>query len=525
MNSTLQLLRPGAVRRAMRPCVPQAALLRPLLLLLLVLLFLFQLGARDLVSSHEARAAQDAQRMLDTGEWGLPTLFDGQPDLQKPPGFYWLAAAAGWVNGGRVDPWAARAPAALSALATVLLVYAFLRREGYTTGAVGAAVVLATANHFVAIGRTARIDVPLTCAVTVALLSFYRGTRAGDRPAPDAGGDPRREPPARIWFFLSALAAGCAVLLKGPVALALIGPVALAFLVVERFLSPPAERPRLPVGVAVAGVLVTLSVALPWFVWANDATGGEFVRVFFWHHNVARFTGESDTLASHPWWYYGPRLAMALLPWTLPINFLTLWALRSGRWREDRLLRFGLVWFVGVVAVLSAAQFKRADYLLPAFPGAALVFGCASQSWLAARAQARTAVRAKALFGVLVLGALAVWPVMWFAVEPAEAAKQEKRPFAAAIRERAPQPQTVLLFRTESHLLAYHLGPPLHTLVEWGELRDALAAPGPHVVVMPPEYAADAPRITGRALVPVATLAEYTTVRPPRPLTCLRTAD
>jgi hypothetical protein len=120
---------------------------------------------------------------------------------------------------------------------------------------------------------------------------------------------------------------------------------------------------------------------------------------------------------------------------------------------------------------------------------------------------------------------LVVWPVMWFVAEPAEAAKQEKQPFAAAIRSQAPNPQTVLLFRAESHLLAYHLRPPLHTLVEWGELQNTLAKPGPHVVVMPPEYVEDAARITGRKLVPVATLADFMRVKPPRPLVCVRTAD
>jgi hypothetical protein len=178
-----------------------------------------------------------------------------------------------------------------------------------------------------------------------------------------------------------------------------------------------------------------------------------------------------------------------------------------------------------MLAVLSAAQFKRADYLLPAFPGAALVIGCAAQRWLTTRRHKQSVVLAKGLFGALVVGALAVWPVMWFGVEPAQAAKHEQQPFADAIRTRAPKPQTILLFKTEAHLLAYHLGTPLHTLVDWGELKDLLAAPGPHVVVMPPEYVDIAARFTGRKLVPVAALAEYTAVQPHRPLVCLRTAD
>ncbi|HJZ55414.1 MAG TPA: hypothetical protein VKE74_10670, partial [Gemmataceae bacterium] len=90
-------------------------ILSPLLDLSLLVSFLFigRLGHRELFSSHEARAAQNAQRMLDTGEFGLPVLFDGQTDLQKPPGFYWLVAAAGWANGGEVEAWVARLPAAV----------------------------------------------------------------------------------------------------------------------------------------------------------------------------------------------------------------------------------------------------------------------------------------------------------------------------------------------------------------------------------------------------------------------------
>ncbi|HEY1188964.1 MAG TPA: glycosyltransferase family 39 protein [Gemmata sp.] len=598
-------------------------------LLALGFLFLFHLGARDLVSSHEARAAQHAQRMLDTGDWGLPTLFDGQADLQKPPGFYWLVAAVGWLNGGHVSPWVARLPSALGALASVLLVYGFLRREGYAVGALVGAVVLATANHFVAIGRTARIDVPLTCAVTVSLLAFYRGSlgprasRPQDRSAPEsAGGTPvrqvplqhrpvpggqgeppehaeveplcgptrsprscaRREPPEHAeveplcgrdargpkgryflfsaveslsgptrsprscarreppehgeveplcgrdargprgrYFLLSAAAAGVAVLLKGPVGLALIGTTAVAFLAVDRLVSAPGMRPRLPLGSALLGVAVVAGVAGPWFVWAQHATNGEFGRVFFWYHNVARFTGEAEALASHPWWYYGPRFALAFLPWTLLLP-LVVWGGRSGVWTGDRAFRFGLVWAVVMVAVLSAARFKRADYLLPAFPGAALALGCAAERWLAARAEPRSVWRAKLGFGVLVAAGLAVWPVMWGVVEPAEAARHEARGFATAVRARAPKPEPVLLFRTESHVLAYHLGAPLHTLVEWGELKDALAT-GPRVVVMPPEYVDEAGRVTGHTFVPVAALADFTSVRPHRPLVCLRTAE
>ena len=85
------------------------------------LLFFHRLADRDLWSSHEARAGMDAQTVLDDGAWGLPHLFSGEPELQKPPLYYWLVAAIAWLRGGTVDAWAVRLPAAGSAVLAVLL--------------------------------------------------------------------------------------------------------------------------------------------------------------------------------------------------------------------------------------------------------------------------------------------------------------------------------------------------------------------------------------------------------------------
>ena len=52
------------------------------------LLFFPGMGARDLTSSHEARAAQNAQMVLDGGHWLVPRLYDGHLELQKPPMYY-----------------------------------------------------------------------------------------------------------------------------------------------------------------------------------------------------------------------------------------------------------------------------------------------------------------------------------------------------------------------------------------------------------------------------------------------------
>jgi 4-amino-4-deoxy-L-arabinose transferase-like glycosyltransferase len=178
-----------------------------------------------------------------------------------------------------------------------------------------------------------------------------------------------------------------------------------------------------------------------------------------------------------------------------------------------RLNRFAIVWFVAMFLVLSASQFKRADYLLPLYPAAAIYIGCAAEHWLSRR-----------LLVVVALACLVGWQVHALAIEPAEQAKEEKRAFARMIRELSPQ--EVMLFRTESHLLAFHLGRPIITRVEWHDLNDWLAAPGPHLVVMPPEYVYPAQQIVrSRKLAVAARLEDFTAGPPHRPLVLLRTQD
>ena len=90
------------------------------ILLLAVALFFHRLGERDLWSSHEARAAMDAADLLRPDSDGLPRLYDGRPELQKPPLYYWLVAGLGRVAGG-VDGLAVRLPSAASAIVQISL--------------------------------------------------------------------------------------------------------------------------------------------------------------------------------------------------------------------------------------------------------------------------------------------------------------------------------------------------------------------------------------------------------------------
>src|SRR5262245_45712231 len=175
---------------------------------LLFLLFFHRLADRDLWSSHEARSAMDAQSLLDGR--ALPRLFDGRPELQKPPLYYALVAAIAYLRGSAVDALAVRLPAAVGALGCVLALMLLGRLAGRPRDGLLAGLLLATAIHFTWLARIGRIDMPLACTTTLAVASFYLALRpeATSRLAP---------------LLVAYLALAAALLLKGPVGLVLPG--------------------------------------------------------------------------------------------------------------------------------------------------------------------------------------------------------------------------------------------------------------------------------------------------------------
>ncbi len=445
----------------------------PALILLCGFLFFRGLAERDLWSSHEARAAMDAQSLLDDGFGSVPRLFDGRAELQKPPLYYWLVALAARASGTAVDARAVRLPAALAGLVGVLLLYGFAARRGRPVAGLVSAVVLATALHYTWLARVGRIDMPLTLTTALALLAFYRAGRE-----------------SLVVAYL-ALAAG--LLLKGPIGAVLPLGVAAAWLLANRELPVPwrlrdwlrlLHRYGLWWGVPLVAVLV-----VPVYLWADARTGGEFFRVFLWHHNVERGFGGSDLLRAHPWWFYGPHLAADFLPWSLLLPAAAWSFVRRGWWRDDPEARFGLTWLLTTLLLLSLARFKRADYLLPAFPGAALFLGCVAERWYRAARRARLA----AAFGAVAAGcAVGWWLYLEYDLRAHEPARQSAR-FAEAVRRIAPAPQPVLFFRTEAHAAAFHVGRPLALFVEWERLDAWAARPEPSYVIMPAKVARECP--------------------------------
>ena len=137
-----------------------------LLLALVLALLVLRLGGVPLLGPDEPRYARVAVEMQRSGEWVTPTL-QGEPWLEKPPLYYWLAGGAFRVLGETEA--AARVPSVLALLlltGTAALVGA--RLHGSAAG-LHAGFVAGTSLLTFAYGRAASMDMLLAASVTLSI--------------------------------------------------------------------------------------------------------------------------------------------------------------------------------------------------------------------------------------------------------------------------------------------------------------------------------------------------------------------
>jgi 4-amino-4-deoxy-L-arabinose transferase-like glycosyltransferase len=299
--------------------------------------------------------------MLAEGRVLVPVLH-GEPYYHKPPLLYWLVMAAYRVFG--VEDWVARLVPGTCGVLIVLVTYLWGKRILGAVPAFAGALVLALSARFVYLGRMLTMDCLLCLWVTASLAAAHV---AGGSPRPRARGPALRW----TWWLAAAAACGFGILTKGPVALVLAAFPVLVFQV----LDPRAARPRWRHWLGYLGV--TAAIAGPWYAavgWRNL----EFVRDFFWTHNVQRYVAPLDH--AEPVWFYVPGLLLGMLPWSLLLYpLMKFLSCRSGALaaRRPAAIGFFLLAALWCLAFYSLAGCKRAGYVLPAMPPLALALGWA----------------------------------------------------------------------------------------------------------------------------------------------------
>ncbi len=321
------------------------------LLALAMLPFVYALGRWPLMEPDEGRNAEVAREMLAGGAWSVPH-FNGLPYLDKPVLLFWMIAGVFRVAG--VGEAAARFPSALAAVVTVALTFDLARMLVGRRRALLAAAIVATAPIVLAYARLVIFDLPLTALVTATLCCLVRARLHGR--------------PWR-WLPLAGLTMGLAVLMKGPVGIAV--PL-LAWAAGRGALPPPVERSG--AGPVVAAALVVAAVVVPWLalVLRQEPT---FLRYALLDETFLRLSSADRFHRGAPVWFYLETLAWALGVWGVLLAAQAPALVR--RWRAGGADAAAIAFATRAVAALliffSLSASKRAHYILPALVPLALL--------------------------------------------------------------------------------------------------------------------------------------------------------
>jgi 4-amino-4-deoxy-L-arabinose transferase-like glycosyltransferase len=369
---------------------------RPLFIVLVASIASLTAGiaATPFWDEDEPRFAAIARTMVDTGDWIVP-MFNDELAVDKPVLMHWAMAASYTLFG--TSEIAARLPAAVATLLTALaLLRAGTRWFNPTTGIVAALAYVGSLLVGIE-AHAATPDAILTCLTTWATILFAEPLLVEGSAA--ATGLPRLS-----WRRAAAVGGllGLAVVCKGPIGF--VGPLAVVlpwagWLAVQRRL---ADKPRtagtslirtlLPVALPAAWDTIRtarlgaisvamLAVAAPWYTAVSLRTDGAWLNGFFFIHNVGRFVEPMErhggSVLLHP-------LAMLVgfFPWScfLPLAIVvTLWRIwnRAGTPASRHALSLALVWMAVWVGGFSASATKLPNYVLPAYPAAALLVAAA----------------------------------------------------------------------------------------------------------------------------------------------------
>ena len=346
------------------------------------------LGALGFVGPDEPRYAWIARDMAETGDWVTPRLY-GKPWFEKPPLFYWGAAACFKLFG--VSEAAARLPSAVCALlATLAMGWLAWRIYGVET-ARWMLLLLPTTVGMIGFSHAAATDMPFSAMLTIAMVCAAVVLRLvppapGDTAlqgfspsATSAAAPPSPQPPTSRTSWLALILfgffLGLAVLAKGPAGIVLCGGAVLCWaLLTKRW----RDAFRLLHPAAILGFCMT---ALPWYI-VCARRNPDFFRIFIIEHNFKRYlTPEFHHI--QPFWFYIPVVLVAVMPWT----GLFAWSAVAGtlkliqRRQLSPAAAYLVAWAIFCLLFFSASQSKLPGYILPAIPSLCLCFAYAYVEW------------------------------------------------------------------------------------------------------------------------------------------------
>lgn len=364
---------------------------RILAVLLVLLVYLWNLGAYGLIDPDEGRYAEIPREMLESGDLVTPRL-NYVKYFEKPVLHYWLTAGSFLVLGR--NEFAARLVPVLCGLGGCLLTLFLARRmTGSARAGVLSALVLASSLLWFGVSRLNIIDMTLTFFFTAALFGYGMWSSEPDRSR------------GRPWLLLFYAGMALATLSKGLIGVVLPGGIAVLHLLFARRWR---ELPRI---FPPSGIALYFALTVPWF-WAVCRANPDFFDFFFVREHLMRYlTKVHDRY--EPFWFFVPILLAGLVPWT----GMLLEALHAARGKWSFLSRdsgrlLGL-WVAVPFLFFSLSDSKLIPYVAPCMPPLAILIGTALEALSQGRAGAVPMSRRFVILNGMVLLPLAAAGVLY----------------------------------------------------------------------------------------------------------------
>ncbi|WPZ20962.1 glycosyltransferase family 39 protein [Sulfitobacter faviae] len=307
--------------------------------------------------STEARYAEIARKMVETGDWITPQFDYGIPFWGKPPLHTWLSALGMKLFG--VGAFGARVFIFTASLGVLSLLFSWVRRHRGPDQALVATTVLASSLMFFGASAFVMTDMVMLLGTTLSMIAFYNYMVDG----------PSRSTWGR-WFFVG-IAIG--LLAKGPVAL-VITVIALA-----PWLAVTGRWRELRGFPWLSGMFIAAALTLPWYILAEIKTPG-FLRYFLIGEHFQRFVvpgWQGDLYGSgheQPkgliWLYAGA----TFLPWSLfalPVLPRAAACIRKMTEGDRGWHSYLVLWAVAPLVLFTPAANILPAYALPGLPAAA----------------------------------------------------------------------------------------------------------------------------------------------------------
>lgn len=311
-------------------------------------------GGYSIYMLDEARNAQCAREMWQSGDLIVPT-FNGELRTDKPPLHYYFMMAAYTIFG--VSPFAARFFSGIFGVLTVLLTFWFTTKFLNDSVANIATLVLLSSLGFIFQFHLAVPDPHLIFFVAAGLMCLFCYQQLG----------------RHLYLIISYSCIGLGTLAKGPIAIVIPALSLFTYLLLSRKLSWSQIMKFKPF----TGLAIILLIAMPWYLAVHMGTDGAWTKGFFLNHNINRFASPKE---GHGGSVLLPSIFVILT--MLPLSvFLPQALTKALKDREKPVIIFSVAVLLSVVIFFSIASTKLPGYVSLLFPFAAIVVGYWLQDW------------------------------------------------------------------------------------------------------------------------------------------------